>query len=525
MRGPVSRRGFLGLTGAALAVGAAGWAGRDLLRPAQPGLVLPSQVSLPGRFEVALPVPPVLRPTRSDGTTDYYDVVQQVADLEILPGLRTEAWTYGGSFPGPTIVSRSGRRAVVRHRNELPHPTVVHLHGGHTPAESDGYPTDLVLPAASHAAGPGPGADVAHTGHPQDAGAGTVLGQRDHTYPMEQRAATLWYHDHRHGFTGPAVWRGLAGFHLVHDDEEDGLRLPAGDRDVPLMITDRSFTADGGFHYPLLDPSLAEHGVEDRYMNGVLGDVVLVNGAPWPALAVDRARYRLRFLNASNARRYRLELDPQPSGGGALVQVGGDGGLLERPLAHDALDIAPAERFDVVVDFARFRPGTRVRLLNRLGEGRTTEVMCFDVSSARSDDDARVPERLSSIERLDPGRATTTRTFRFQLSAHHGWTINGEPYRPGRPSARPRLGDIEVWRFITDVHHPVHVHLDPFQVVGRNSGGPGPYDAGWKDTVDVRPAGGVEVAVRFTDYAGAFMLHCHNLEHEDMAMMADFTTT
>ncbi|MFD7310419.1 multicopper oxidase family protein [Promicromonospora sp. NPDC059942] len=219
------------------------------------------------------------------------------------------------------------------------------------------------------------------------------------------------------------------------------------------------------------------------------------------------------------------ELDPQPSGGGALVQAGGDGGLLERPLAHDALDIAPAERFDVDVDFARFRPGTRVRLLNRLGEGRTTEVMCFDVSSARSDGDARVPERLSSIERLDPGRATTTRTFRFQLSAHHGWTINGEPYRPGRPSARPRLGDIEVWRFITDVHHPVHVHLDPFQVVGRNNGGPGPYDAGWKDTVDVRPAGGVGVAVRFTDHAEAFMLHCHNLEHEDMAMTADFTTT
>ncbi|MFC8943691.1 multicopper oxidase family protein, partial [Streptomyces griseoincarnatus] len=345
---------FLGLTGAAVALGAAGFAGRDLLRPGQPGLVLPSQAPLPGRFEIQLPVPPVLRPTSSDGTTDYYDVVQQVADLEILPGLRTEAWTYGGSFPGPTIVSRSGRRAAVRHRNELPRPTVVHLHGGHTPAESDGYPMDLVMPAD----------------------------RRDYTYPMEQRAATLWYHDHQHGFTGPAVWRGLAGFHLVHDDAEDALHLPAGDRDIPLMITDRSFAADGGFHYPLVDPSMAEHGVQDRYMDGVLGDVVLVNGAPWPALDVARARYRLRFLNASNARRYRLELDPQPSDGGALVQVGSDGGLLARPITHDAIDVAPGERFDVVVDFARFAPGTRVRLLNRLGEGRTTEVMCFDVSSA-----------------------------------------------------------------------------------------------------------------------------------------------
>jgi FtsP/CotA-like multicopper oxidase with cupredoxin domain len=320
------------------------------------------------------------------------------------------------------------------------------------------------------------------------------------------------------------VWRGLAGFHLVHDNVEDDLHLPVGDRDIPLMIADRSFAADGGFHYPLVDPSMVEHGVEDRYMDGVLGDVVLVNGAPWPALDVDRVRYRLRFLNGSNARRYRLELDPQPSGGGALVQVGEDGGLLARPIAHGAIDIAPGERFDVVVDFSRFAPGTRVRLRNRLGEGRTAEVMCFDVSSGRSDEDAQVPDRLSSVEPLDLSRATTTRTFQFQLSAHHGWTINGEPYRPGRPLARPGLGDIEVWRFITDVHHPVHVHLDPFQVVSRNNRGPGPYDAGWKDTVDVRPAGGVEVAVRFTDYAGAFMLHCHNLEHEDMAMMADFVT-
>jgi spore coat protein A len=523
----VSRRGFLGLTGAAVAVGAlgaAGFAGRDLLRPGQPGLVLPSQAPLPVQFEVPLPVPPVLRPTSSTGTTDYYDVVQQVADLEILPGLRTEAWTYGGTFPGPTIVSRSGRRAVVRHRNELPQPTVVHLHGGHTPAESDGYPMDLILPAGSAADGAvADGAAGAHTGH-ADGAAGSVVGQRDYTYPMEQRAATLWYHDHRHGFTGPAVWRGLAGFHLVHDDAEDDLHLPVGDRDIPLMITDRSFAADGGFHYPLVDPSMEEHGVQDPYMDGVLGDVVLVNGAPWPALEVDRVRYRLRFLNGSNARRYRLVLDPQPSGGGALVQVGGDGGLLARPIAHDAVDIAPAERFDVVVDFARFAPGTRVRLLNRLGEGRTTEVMCFDVSSARAEEDAQVPERLSSIEVLDLSRATTTRTFQFQLGAHHGWTINGEPYRPGRPLARPRLGDIEIWRFITDVHHPVHVHLDPFQVVSRNNRPPGPYDAGWKDTVDVRPAEGVEVAVRFTDYAGAFMLHCHNLEHEDMAMMADFVT-
>jgi FtsP/CotA-like multicopper oxidase with cupredoxin domain len=263
-------------------------------------------------------------------------------------------------------------------------------------------------------------------------------------------------------------------------------------------------------------------------MNGVLGDVILVNGAPWPVLDVARARYRLRLLNASNARRYQFELDPQPPGGAGLVQIGGDGGLLNRPRAHDTLAVAPAERFDVVIDFARYRPGTRVRLINRLGAGGTAEVMRFDVSPAAytPTDDTAIPTRLSAVARPDPARAVATRTFVFQrTSGSAGWTINGQAYTPGRALAQPRLGTTEIWRFITDFHHPVHVHLNGFQVVSRNGGPPGPYDAGWKDTVDIGPAEAVEVVTRFTDYAGLFLLHCHNLEHEDMAMMADFRTT
>ncbi|MFG2056093.1 multicopper oxidase family protein [Micromonospora sp. NPDC048930] len=500
----LSRRRLLG-AGAALTAGAAGWlAGGRWLTPGEPGTLLRSQVPPPEPYRVALPIPPVLRPVRTDATTDHYEITQRVATLSIVPGLTTQAWTYDGTFPGPTLVARSGRRVVVRHRNELPEPSVVHLHGGHTPADSDGYPMDVVLPTGigrhhdHHAY-----RDVAH-------------GFRDHTYPMAQRAATLWYHDHRHGATGPAVWRGLAGFHLVHDDEEDALGLPSGDRDVPLMITDRSFAADGSFHYPA--------SIHDSHMNGLLGDVILVNGAPWPVLETVPARYRLRLLNASNARRYRLALDPPPRGGRGLVQIGADGGLLARPARHDTIDIAPAERFDVVVDFARYRPGTRVRLVNRLGAGATAEVMRFDVTSGTGRDESVVPERLSTIDTLNPGQAVATRTFHFQLRPDRGWTINGLPYRAGRALARPRLGTTEIWRLISDFHHPVHVHLDPFQVLGRNNGAPGPYDQGWKDTVDLRPSEAVEIAVRFTGHAGTFMLHCHNLEHEDMAMMADFTT-
>ncbi|MFE7192233.1 multicopper oxidase family protein [Kitasatospora sp. NPDC057541] len=526
----MNRRRFLGAGVALLGTGALGAfavpATARLLAEGRPGRLLRSEVPLPEAFQVPLPVPAVLAPVRSDATTDYYEITQKVARLEILPGLRTETWTYGGSYPGPTLSVRSGRRTVVTHRNELPVPTVVHLHGGHTPADSDGYPVDLVFPvgsSAEHTAGHGMAGMAGMEGMAGAVDLGrTTIGTRDYTYPGHQRAATLWYHDHRMGFTGPAIWNGLTGFHLVRDDEEDALPLPRGDRELPLVLADRAFTADGSSAYPAVDPELAAPGVTDDYMNGVLGDVILVNGAPWPRAAVDRARYRLRLLNASNARLYRLELDPQPPGGDALVQIGGDGGLLEEPIAHDAVEIAPAERFDLVVDFSRYPPGTAVRLMNRFGGGRTEEVMLFDVGSRAVSDDSTVPERLCTLERLDAEDAVATRVFGFRRSRGGDWTINNRSYEPGRALASPALGSTEIWRFFSDVHHPVHLHLDSFQVLSRNGGDPGAYDAGWKDTVDLRPAEAVEVLVRFTDYPGSYMLHCHNLEHEDMAMMADF---
>ena len=148
--------------------------------------------------------------------------------------------------------------------------------------------------------------------------------------------------------------------------------------------------------------------------------------------------------------------------------------------------------------------------------------MRFDlVTAAAEADESRIPDTLSAIPALDPHLAVVTRDFVFQQSAE-GWTINGAPYRPGRAVARPRSDTVEVWRLISDVHHPVHLHLNHFQVLSRNGRAPGPYDSGWKDTVDLRPSEAVEVAVRFTDYTGSYLLHCHNLEHEDMAMMADF---
>ncbi|MFI8322913.1 multicopper oxidase family protein [Streptomyces sp. NPDC085529] len=527
MREGPTRRQVLGIGGAlgVLAAGGLGAAAALARHPAATGAELRSAVPLPPPYRVPLPLPAVLAPVRRTGGTDRYELVQRPATAEILPGLRTPLWTYGGTFPGPTIESRRGRPVTVTHRNELPVPTVVHLHGGRTPAASDGYPTDLVLPRGGHAA-PHPGHGGGHTMH--DPRAVTTELTRDYTFPLDQRPTLLWYHDHRMDFTGPAVWRGLAGLHVVRDDAEEALGLPAGPRELPLMITDRAFAADGSFAYPSLDPALtARPGVEERYLGGVLGDTILVNGAPWPVHETDAARHRLRILNASNARHYLLEAVDDTTGRRLpLVQTGADQGLLAASVTHTRLPLAPAERYDVVVDLSGVRVGGLVRLVNRLGSGRTRDVMAFRVAR-RARDDSRVPAVLSTDlpdwRRADAVRVRDLafRAGRMGEDQRHGWLIGGRPFDPARTDVTVRLGDVEVWRLIADVHHPVHLHLAGFRILSRGGGPPLPHDAGLKDTVSLRPGESAEIITRFDGYRGRYLFHCHNAEHEDMGMMAN----
>lgn len=495
------------------------------------GQLLPSRLPLPAPFGRPLRVPEVLAPVDATTAIDHYEIVQQAATAEILPGVATPIWGYNGTFPGPTIVSTRGRPVQVRHHNKLPAATVVHLHGGHTPADHDGYPTDLLVPAEHHIHAPDQEPDLHHGPPPAahvDLAARVTHGSRDYRYPMTQRAATLWYHDHRMDFTAASVWRGLAGFHLVTDEEEQSLPLPTADRDLPLMIADRSFAPDGSLAYPSLNPALTgQPGVQPPFTPGVLGDVNTVNGVAWPYAEVLPLRYRLRLLNASNARRYRLALDPPPAGGGGLVQIGTDGGLLDRSQPFDRIEMAPAQRFDVIVDFGRYSPGETVTLVNEFGDQTTRPVLQFRIGSRRAPDDTALPAQLSRSAALDPSTAAVTRSFHFQRGAVHGrtgWLINGQPFNPNESIAEPQLGATEIWRLTTDFHHPIHLHLAHFQVLNRGLGGPGPYDHGWKDTLDLRPAEEASIAVRFEKYPGRYLLHCHNLEHEDMAMMATFTT-
>jgi len=235
----LSRRDFFGIAGGAGLVAATASLGLVKLGPsASTGALLPSAVPLPLPFSRWLTLPPTAVPDTATAAGEQYTLVQRAAQADIIPGLPTTIWGYNGTFPGPTIRARTGRPIGVLVRNDLQVGTVVHLHGGRTPPESDGYPTDLILPRSGSV----------HAGM-QMAGA-TTVGERTYDYPLEQRAATLWYHDHAMDFTGPHVYRGLAGHPRVTVE-----RIPNGTnltrltlRTDPAVMTRR--LADTGIQMP-----------------------------------------------------------------------------------------------------------------------------------------------------------------------------------------------------------------------------------------------------------------------------------
>ncbi|MGH3327440.1 MAG: multicopper oxidase family protein [Streptomycetales bacterium] len=488
-------------------------------RPGSERVATPRPVAPTAAFRTPLPIPAVLRPVSTAGGVDRYEIRQVEARQQILPeGPVTAVWGYDGAFPGPTIEVRRGRHAVVTHHNQLAVPTVVHLHGGNVSPEDDGYPSDFVLPAGHQADDPRM-AEMARHGV-----AGLATGSRSYAYPNDQPAATLWYHDHRMGFTGPQLYRGLAGFYVVRDEVEDALPLPRGDREIPLMITDRTFAEDNSLRYPSLDPTLEEPGVSVAAQHGWLGDTNVVNGVAWPFHEVDAALYRLRVCNASNARPYMLKLDPPPPGGGGLVQIGSDVGLLDRPMRHDTVTISPGERYDLLVDFSAWQPGTQVVLKNHFELGEKADLVRFDIAR-RARDDARVPDTLAPDQGAPPPPADRPGDRQFNFTVGPKGTglpalINFRTFDVERTDARPAFGATEIWNVTADANHPVHLHMAHFRILSRDGNPPGLQDAGWKDTVFLHDSA-VKLAVAFTGHRGKTVFHCHNLEHGDHGMMTN----
>lgn len=445
-------------------------------------------------FGRPLAVPPVLSPTSSDATTDYYDLNIAEAEVEIIPGKSTRVIAFNGMTPGPTIRARVGRQSIVNFHNGLPATTlggvtgktVIHLHGGHTPSADDGFPTDYVNPGSN----------------------------RTCAYPNNQLPATLWYHDHTMDVTGPHVWYGMAGFYILTDDYEESLGLPSGEYEVPLVIQDRNLDANGQLVYT--DDILGE-----------TGNTILVNGVIQPYFNVARRKYRFRILNGSNARFYRLALSSdQP-----FTVIGMEGGLLPAPMTVTSITLAPSERADVVVDFSGNIAGSEMLLNNTLESSSSPafNIMRFNITTTATDTSV-VPATLRPLTRLDPATATVQRNFTLAggtgMMGAGTWTINGVAFDPNTVIASPKLGATEIWSFtnmgMMGMDHPIHVHQALFQILDINGAAPPATHAGWKDTVVVPAGGSARIIVKFTDYTGKYVMHCHVLEHEDHAMMARF---
>ncbi len=434
------------------------------------------------KFSMPLKIPPVL--TGQDIKIDMAETEQQ-----LLPGSPTRMWTYNGTFPGPIIRRPSGVPTNVTFTNSLPASAgsmSVHHHGTHSPQQDDGQPASYLIPPGTSKTYNYPGVE---DGAPE-------------------RAAPQWYHDHRDMVTGRNVWMGLLGAFIYDDPFEAALNLPKGAYDVPLMVTDRTFDANNQIPYTFVS-------------SGTFGDVIIVNGVPQPFYEVGDRRYRFRLYNVSNRRDYTFRL----SNGQAMTQIGTDSGLLPAPVSRTSIRLGPAERADVVIDFSG-RLNENIVLQNSdadFGPGdRDGEVMQFRVTKDVTDDSSPVPATLRPVPDIDP--PVTTRAWVFDRTDGK-WTINGKVFDPARVDAKPVLGTTERWIFRnpSPLPHIAHVHMGDQKLVSRNGQPPSPGER-VKDSWYLAPGDEVVVDIKFTDYVGKFIFHCHVLEHEDDSMMTQFET-
>ncbi len=433
-------------------------------------------------FAAALRVPPLAESHLVDGVR-VFALDARLGATRFVPQGETPTLGYNGSYLGPTLVANRGERVRVDVSNSLDTETTVHWHGMHLPAAMDGGPHSPIAPGT--------------TWHPH--------------WTIDQPAATLWYHPHLHGETREQVDAGLAGMFLVRDAEEAALALPRdyGVDDIPLIVQDRSFSADGAFA-----------GGPGMQFDGVLGDTILVDGVPTPHLDVTTERVRLRLLNASSARMYDFTFDD----GRTFDLIASDGGLLAAPVPSTSIPLSPGERAEIVVTMA---PGERVALQSKAPDPALhAGSAAFDVmqlrASASLTPSPEVPATLADMPRADASHAVAERSF--VMSGHE---INDRQMDMSRVDFTVAVDTSEVWTVRNDnpLPHSFHVHDTQFRVLSIDGDPPPARLAGWKDTIALEWDREYRLLVSFTDYADPttpYMYHCHLLWHEDQGMMGQF---
>ncbi len=513
--------------------------------------------------------------------------------VSILPGQKTQVWSYAAtlvkgdpnslqtipdSYLGPIIRVRKGQRVRVNFQNNLPQgqASIVHWHGLILPEEMDGHPRFAIQPGQTYV----------------------------YEFEVINRAGLNWFHPHPDQLTGQQAYAGLAGLLIVTDPEEEALNLPTGAHDVPIVLQDRTLDDDSQLLYlgskigTPRDSNMGRMQQDNsgQSSNGMMGDMsrmmgflgqsVFVNGKPNFTLSAATRVYRLRILNGSNARIYKLAW----SNSDPLTIIGTDGSLLAQPTERKYVMLAPGERIDIWADFSKLKVGTEVSLNSlafsgaenvggsnmggmmgsgnapglggenaggsnmggMMGSGNAPELgsamMLFNVKIEREENEAlRLPSQLAALPLLRPEdavNATQPRPIELALK-NMKWVINGQLFEmnTATPQETVKLNSIEQWEIINKLNpgavmdakgmaHPIHLHGVRFQVISREvlpelAAGwqtvkDGYVDEGFKDTVMVMPGERVKLLMKFEKYSGLFSYHCHTLEHEDAGMMRNY---
>lgn len=459
------------------------------------------------------------------------------------PPYNQGSWSYGfdGMTPGPTFMTRYGEPLFVRRINNLPPvgtgnvsfalpSSTIHVHNGHQASESDGNPMDFTYPGQFW----------------------------DHHYPSfpagfdnREYMNTLWYHDHRLDFTAPNVYAGLSGFFLAFDELDSGdeldhnskaFHLPSGKYDVPLVLHDVLFDQNGqpvwdfsGSH-PIDSSGHTGFAANPMYsINGMLGDRFTVNRKIQPYFQVERRKYRFRVLNGGPSRLYKLFLTKQGSDAETFTVISEDGNLLPEPITTKSFDLWVANRTDIVIDFSKYTAGDQLFLTNRLemrpdGAGMAgrlldqgNQIMRFDVVGDKVKDKSRIPEFMRPLPEIDLSQVKRHRTFTFDYD-NGVFTVNGKLMDPNRIDAAIEQGSAEIWTIRNAGHnwaHPIHTHFEEFQILEVN-GKPvrrGDILKSRKDVIRLGPGDEIKFYSRWRDFLGKYVMHCHNVVHEDHSMM------
>jgi spore coat protein A, manganese oxidase len=459
--------------------------------------------------------------------TDYYAITETNVQVQLIPGMWTKMWGYNKSVPGPTIRSylqpdplnpgkKIARRTVMQVSNDLPkrHPTLgyvpwtsLHLHGSPSKPQYDGYAGDLSNPGE----------------------------WKNYQYPNNCTPRTLWYHDHGVHHTAENVYMGLAAqYHLVDEELEISMGIPRWDRqkavegkpqyEFPMILSDVMFSADGQLMF------------DDDSQSGLYGDVILVNGVPWPNMKVEPRKYRFRVLNGSLARGYTLRM----SNNMPFRVIATDGGFMHQPQEVTSFRIGMAERYEIIIDFKDLK-GAKVQLLNDGVDNardfdHTGKVMQFEVGKMVTSFDGNQwqwptnklgPHPVMTLKAADRKAVRSMKLHR----SNGMWKINDTTWDDVVRSnyehifANPQRDDIEIWDVTNDSggwFHPLHIHLVDFKVLSRNGLPPRPEEKGPKDVVYVGENETVRLLMRFEHEDGRYMIHCHNLSHEDHDMMFQY---